>query len=154
MYIRLKGIDQEVIGDAPFVGLRLNSIACDLNCYECHNEHLKQSTVELFDLSYIKALYKSNPLHKGIIFGGLEWSNQEEELRHIMSYFLNDNIPFIIYTGLTESNFKSILNKLPYTKLYVKYGSYNVNLSTHNNNHFGVQLASANQYIKLYQRGK
>jgi hypothetical protein len=92
---------------------------------------------------------KSNGLNRGIILSGLEWSESLESMIKLTEEALKNNLEVIIYTHLKEENFMKKAPELKGLPIYVKFGEYNQNLKTEDNVHFGVKLATSNQYIRF-----
>lgn len=153
--MKYKYIQHEVMSDAPFIGALIVANDCSRNCKECFNQDLKQIESTKNAWYEIEKKVKSNGLNKGIILGGLEWTEQPNDLLNLM-VMAREDFKVMIYTGLTEEQFlripdvKEVLSfNLP---IYVKYGSYESNNKCENNIYYGVKLASCNQYIKYYGR--
>lgn len=155
MKIRYKCIEHERVEDAPFVGALIGAIGCRIGCKDCFNAPLKQLPTLFEDVGAVLDAVQSNPFNEGLILGGLEWSEQPEELVALASEALNRGLKVMVYTGLTlEAFLKSVpaIDSLEGT-LYLKYGSFNVTaLSTDHLDH-GVKLASTNQHIATLRDG-
>ncbi len=149
--IKYKGIIHNVLNDAPFIGALIIASTCEKNCKNCINQHLKTNSILYKDTAkeIIKKV-KSNGLNKGIILSGLEWSESRDSMVNLTKEALANKLKVIIYTHLEEENFMKKAPELKGLPIYVKYGEYNENLKTENNIHFGVKLATSNQYIKFY----
>lgn len=143
MIIRHKGLEHTVYGEAPFLGARLCAIGCSRGCRGCHNEHLKNN-VEIIEetVESVVGRVKRNPFNQGLILGGLEWSEQPEEMLALVRECQRQGLEVMIYTGLTEEEFGTL------DGVWVKYGSYVEGSQPHEM--FGVRLASSNQIIKKY----
>ena len=152
--IKIKGIIPDIFNDAPFIGTLLVANSCNLQCKDCLNEHLKKEKPNLMTVDNIFKEVSKYPLTQGIIFGGLEWSEQPEDLIELVKYFTLKNYKIIIYTGLTKDKFNERCQNLFFidfkNDFYIKYGKYNNSLKTDENIHFGINLASKNQYIVKY----
>lgn len=146
--IRYKLIERERFGDAPFVGLLVSSISCSLDCEDCFNQHVKNTDTLEIEASDLINMIKSNPFEKGLILGGLEWSNQPNELIELTTIAKDNGLQVMIYTGLTEDEFYNAVekNKIP-KGVYIKFGRYMKSKNTTNNIQYGVRLASENQCI-------
>lgn len=172
MIIRIKKIDEERLEDAPFVGALVSGVSCHNTCKNCFNRGLKKSATVLVDGESLVKNVKKNKLHEGIIFGGLEWSEQIEELLEVCRLASGAGLKIMIYTGLSLTDFYSKIGeyaskKYDYrldkettiyigmalldfyikTDLYIKYGAYDKNMKTDDYYVFGVKLASSNQGI-------
>lgn len=148
--IRYKLIERERFGDAPFVGCFVSAISCELNCKSCFNQHIKNmDTFEIEPIEIVNMI-KSNPFEKGIILGGLEWSNQPQELIELVNLAKQNSLEVMVYTGLTEDEFYKAVDKskLP-NDVYIKFGRYVESDKQVINIQYGIKLASENQYIKI-----
>lgn len=135
---------------------------CNCGKSLCQNQGLDLEPNVVVKDEDIIALYSSNPLTKAIVFGGLEPLDSIEELYQICAKFREftfDDI--IIYTGYTEQELEEkqlmpIINEywpqLKHLKnIIVKFGRYYPNEKEHFDAVLGVNLASSNQYAKLYE---
>jgi len=151
--ITYKGIKHNILNDAPFIGALIIAPSCSRRFENCINEHLKTDDIIYKDTAdKIIEKVKSNRLNKGIILSGLEWTESIDSMVKLTKKALNKNLEVIIYTHLEEENF---MNKAPELKglpIYVKFGSYEKRLTTNDNIHYGVKLATSNQYIKFFGR--
>ena len=146
MTVRHKGIEHTVYGEAPFLAARICAIGCSRGCRGCHNEHLKND-VEIVkeDVKELVEQVKGNLFNQGIILGGLEWTEQVEEMQALIIACQVAGLEVMVYTGMTEEQFKELE---VVGEFWVKYGSYQEGSQPHEM--FGVKLASSNQIIKKY----
>lgn len=148
--IRYKLIERERFQDAPFVGCLISAIGCSLNCVNCFNQHIKEMDTLYINTDEIVDMIKNNPFEEGLILGGLEWSEQSDELIELVNTVMDNNLKVMIYTGLTEIEFFNIVDKSKLQSgVYIKFGRYINTNKTITNIQFGVNLASENQYIKI-----
>lgn len=150
MKVKYKGIVEERFEDAPFIGALLLAIGCQHNCPGCFNQYLKsQPSIEEEATDIIDKI-KENPLHQGIILGGLEWSEQPEEMYELAHLAKANDLEVIIYTHHEMYQFEEMFPWIQHSGIYVKFGEFQQdNIGDTNFN--GVQLASANQYIVYYK---
>jgi organic radical activating enzyme len=146
--IRHKGIDYGVLSDAPFVGARICAIQCHEHCPGCFNQeridepYVTQDIDELFDE------IKKHPINEGIILGGLEWSEQPDELRSLVLYAHAIGMQVIIYTHLDIKQFlEQFWTLRELENVYVKCGEYRQELEHYYDEQHDVTLASTNQII-------
>lgn len=143
--IKLKGIQHEILGDAPFIGARLLSCDCDLNCPGCFNKELRKAPVIEMSVEDIFKEIERDPFNRGIVLGGLEWSLQPDDMQKLVEGALERALKVMIYTG---HSLEELLLRCPFLidkPVYVKYGEYIASgISTLVR---GVQLASSNQSI-------
>lgn len=140
-------IEHDVLSDAPFVGARITGISCNKHCPGCFNQHLlnmpfKEDSAQ----NIIKEILK-NPFNEGVIFGGLEWTEQPKELEELIEESLKNNLKVIVYTNNTEEEYFEKIKKYP---IYVKFGEFKENSKSVV--YFGVTLASENQKIINFEK--
>lgn len=89
----------------------------------------------------------SNPFNKGIILGGLEWTQQPYEMKELIYEALDNNLSVMLFTGMEETEFKTVFVDVYNLPILIKFSRYQKEL--HSDTHFsqGVKLASTNQYI-------
>ena len=145
--VSYKGIIHERAEDAPFMGALIIATSCNNGCQGCFNQHLKNAeTYTRYADEVIKEV-KQNPFNDGIILGGLEWSEQPDDMIALISCAAAAQLKVMVYTGLTEGEF---YRRIPIHYLhncYVKFGKYDKKCLSDNYASFGVKLASTNQYI-------
>lgn len=153
MIIRHKGVYSPRF-DAPFVGTLLSAISCPFACKGCINDPLKPLTYDTIDSDEFLNSVANDPFVEGIILGGLEWSEQSLELFILLEGALKRNLKVILYTWYP--NYQTLCEVLPFMSklkgsgIYIKFGKYDENdLSNGDNVHYGVSLASNNQYIEV-----
>lgn len=148
MLIHYKFIENERLGDAPFMGALIVANNCNLNCHNCFNQKVKLlPTIEKEDKDIIQ-LIKSNMFNQGIIFGGLEWSLQMNEAIALARLAQEQGLSTMLYSGKDFSAF-SKLEIQPFQ--YIKCGNFDETKAVANYQMYGVLLATSNQYI--YKRG-
>lgn len=148
MLIRFKSLEHEVIGDAPFIGARLSSIGCSINCNKCQNQWMKELPTKQLGVHSLVKVVEANPYNQGIILGGLEWTDQPEELVAILEAFSATTLQVMLYTGYTEEECYQIRPEIFSYNIWVKFGQYIHTAEDSNNVQNGVKLASKNQFIK------
>jgi hypothetical protein len=72
LIINYKLIENERMGDAPFIGALISSCDCKFNCYHCFNQHIKKLPTLNENAENLIKHIKQNPFNKGIILAGLE----------------------------------------------------------------------------------
>jgi pyruvate-formate lyase-activating enzyme len=149
--IRYKALKHERTEDSPFVGCLISSIDCNFNCKGCFNQHVKKEDIITKEDTEIINEIKSNPFNKGIIFGGLEWTLQHEELIILASYAKENELQTILYTGNRYDDMKIFMQMYGQYFDYIKCGRYEEENKTVNHIEYGVTLASNNQHI--YKKG-
>lgn len=106
MKIRYKTIEHERTEDAPFVGALISAIDCKFNCKGCFNTELKKEKTKTESAEKIIAQVKMNPFNKGIILGGLEWSEQPLEMMELCKVASENGLEVMIYTGCGLAEFQ------------------------------------------------
>lgn len=151
LLIHYRGIVEERMQDAPFIGALVLAADCHNNCPGCFNQYLKDEPLLTNTASEIVKQIQSNPLHQGIIFGGLEWTEQAFEMNSLLAEAMKNNLKIAIYTHHGEKymreQFPSLFAKRYHEDVYIKFGKYDETRDT-GVKAFGVQLATANQYMK------
>lgn len=145
MIIRYKGIIHERTEDAPFIGALICAIDCNRNCKGCFNQHLKELPIKELHANEIIDEVKRNQLNQGIILGGLEWTEQHEEMKELIYIASENNLEVMLYTGMEEYEFR---RKFQYIKnIWIKFGAYFEELKCDDNIQHGIKLSSKNQQI-------
>lgn len=154
----------KAIIDEDFVNYKKPSMflifpSCDFKCDKengnqiCQNCNLiKEPDIDV-DYSLIIARYLMNDITKAIVLGGLEPFYDPFVLKEFISYFrerCDDDI--VIYTGYKESELLFIIDEVvqDYKNIIIKYGRFIPNQKKHYDEILGVELASNNQYAKIY----
>ncbi len=147
-YIPYKGIVHNVLNDAPFIGAILIARTCHYGCQNCINAHLKTDAKEIFDSAEnIIDKVIENGLNEGVIFSGLEWTEQPKDLEILVERALEKRLKVMVYTHHTQRNFFKIMPSLKEKPIYVKFGGYQPEKATETHFSYDVKLASSNQYI-------
>lgn len=146
--ISYKGIIHERAEDAPFMGALIIATSCSSRCRGCFNQHLKDAETYLRYADEVIEEVKQNPFNDGIILGGLEWSEQPDDMIALVSCATAAQLKVMIYTGLTEEEFYRRVPSHYLHNCYIKFGKYDEKHLSDNHTSFGVKLASTNQYIK------
>lgn len=156
--VSYKLIEEERTEDAPFVGALICSPYCNLNCKNCFNQPLKDLPTKKGKPKDLIENIKTNPLNKGIILAGLEWSCNMSDLYDMIWWAKEADLKVMVYTGLNYEDwsykFHTELNMGPAETfvllegVYVKSGSYREDLNIPKYV-AGVKLASFNQEIYL-----
>lgn len=144
--VHFKGIEEERLQDAPFIGALILSVDCHNNCPGCFNQHLKEKLTICASIDDILDEIQKNPLHQGIILGGLEWTEQLWEMYDLIFAALERKLQVMLYTHWDERSFQLVCTNLIGTGIYVKFGAYEKGLPGHTSE--GIILASSNQIIK------
>lgn len=147
--IKHKGIVQEVINQAPFIGAIIIAPSCTKGCKGCINEYLKTDGVFYYEeVEEILDKVQEHIFNEGIILAGLEWTESPDSLRKIVFSALGRKMEVMIYTYLTETEFKEKFPEFEGLNIWVKFGEYDERKKVEEYYSFGVRLATHNQYIK------
>lgn len=143
--LHYKGIEEERFQDAPFIGALVLSTDCHKNCPGCFNQYLRaqKSFRDTAEGIILNVMY--NPLHQGIILGGLEWTEQPEDMLCLIDKALKYDLKVMLYTHHTLEWLLEEFPILNHSGIYVKTGEYQRGEESHQDN--GVWLASSNQVI-------
>ena len=145
--VSYKGIIHERTEDAPFMGALIIATSCNNGCRGCFNQHLKNAETYICYADEVIKEVKQNPFNDGIILGGLEWSEQPDDMIALISCAAAAGLKVMVYTGLTEEEFYRRIPSHYLHNCYIKFGKYDEKYLSDNHTSFGVKLASTNQYI-------
>lgn len=145
--VKYRGIEHERTEDAPFIGALLFAANCHHGCMNCFNQHLKKTELLWTSAAEIVKLVEADIFNQGIILGGLEWTEQPEELKDIVHLALCEGLQVMIYTHMTVLEFHDKFPKFFGSNIWVKFGEYREDEKTETNIQEGVKLASSNQCI-------
>lgn len=147
--IKYKGIVHETLNQAPFIGAVIIAPSCNKGCKGCINEHLKTDGVFYYEeVEEIIEQVKDHIFNEGLILAGLEWTESPESMIKIVESALKNHLKVMIYTHLTEDEFKEKFPDLWGLNIWVKFGEYDECKKVEDYYSFGVKLATYNQYIK------
>lgn len=151
--ITYKGIEHETFGDAPFVGARILAAQCSRNCKGCFNQDLKEQPNQFSNAGQLIEEVKRHKLDEGIILGGLEWTEQAEDMMELATLARAEGLLVMIYTGMTEEQFFRNFPEMLSLSIWYKFGAYDEQLKSNCYYSHGVKLSSTNQYV-IYVGGK
>lgn len=131
------------------------SFKCDkeANCEICQNSHLAKEPIINYSVDKIVERYKTNPITKAVVCGGLEPFDTLDDLTNLISTIRrasDDDI--VIYTGYKEEEIFPVVENLisKYKNIIIKYGRYIPNQENKYDEILGITLASNNQYGVRY----
>lgn len=131
------------------------SFKCDkeANCEICQNSHLAKEPIINYSVDKIVERYKTNPITKAVVCGGLEPFDTLDDLTNLISTIRrasDDDI--VIYTGYKEEEIFPVVENLisKYKNIIIKYGRYIPNQENKYDKILGITLASNNQYAVRY----
>ena len=122
-----------------FVGTISCTFKCckdaNISCEICQNFPWSKNPIITIDDDSLCRRYLTNPITKGIVFGGLEPLDQFEDVMDVISKLREDYNcldPIIIYTGYNKDEVKDKIERLVnYENIYVKFGRYVPNQQEH-----------------------
>lgn len=147
-----RGIEYGILTDAPFLGARICAMDCSHNCPGCFNQHMRQAPYFTEYAADIIQKVIDNELCNGIILGGLEWTEQPEELRDLVDHALLRGLRVMIYTHMTIEEFVYHFPCFIGLPILVKCGKYEKDSLGYYTEQYDVTLSSANQ--KIYDMRK
>jgi hypothetical protein len=121
MDIRYKVIEHQVGNKAPFIGAVISAIGTSIKEKNSPDKHLKKLEDKVATEQEIIAEIKSNPANEGIIFCGLEWSDQPLEMVKLIEVAVKNGLRIMIYTGHDIREFHSKIGKGCSGKLSVQH---------------------------------
>lgn len=169
-------IDEDFINykkPSMFIATATCSFKCEKeDCnVKCQNSKIvNQSNIEI-SIKKIIERYLNNNITNAIVFGGLEPFDQMSELLSFIKEFRKYSFDdIVIYTGYTEEEINSFeyenksyitaileMNKIPSQdaktcpSIIIKYGRFKTSLDKKYDKILGIELASNNQYAKIYK---
>jgi len=158
--MKLKEIIDEDFINYKKPSMFLATCYCDWKCLLeknlnegiCQNSSLvSQKNIEISNYNVIDR-YRSNPISKAIIFGGLEPIKQFDEvlsfincLRH--EYQCDNDV--VIYTGYYPNEIQDEINSLKqYKNIIIKFGRFEINSERKFDDVLGIWLNSSNQWAE------
>lgn len=114
MIVRIKKVEHARQDDAPFTGALVSAKGCKQKCTGCFNRHLKKEPTIALLAEEVIGEVQSNPINEGIIFGGLEWSEQPLELLELAKLADEVGLQVMIYTGLELIEFYKTIGTAVY----------------------------------------
>jgi len=146
--IRYKGIYHDRL-DAPFVGSLISAIGCHHDCPGCFHDNLKDGDYLVSTAEEIIKEIEDYKFSEGIILGGLEWTEQYDELLELLHCATISGLKVILYTHYDDEELRVKFPEIyRYKGIYIKYGEYQRGNHTPGYSSYGVPLASDNQYIE------
>lgn len=121
---------------------------CTHNCHYCINAGIHSAWTRSDWASYIVSLSLRKSLTNCIVLGGLEWTEQEDELYVLLDSYMEQGANVILYTHWSEEEIEKKFPKLLEYDMYIKFGEYRPKLASSTHSSYGIPLASTNQYIK------
>lgn len=139
-----------------FIGFPSCSWKCEKECgiEMCQNKGLALEPIIDIDIDSIIERYLNNNITSAIVCGGLEPFDSFEDLYELikelrLTHQCNDDI--VIYTGYNEDEIQDKLKWITnFKNIIIKFGRYIPNQKSHLDEILGVELASDNQYAKLF----
>lgn len=155
--MKVKGIVDEDFSNYKKPSMFISSCYCNYKC--CHEAHIpitvcqnqpiaQQSNLDI-PIDEIFNRYINNNITNAIVFGGLEWILQFDEMIECIEYFRQHDCKddIVVYTGYYPNEITQEINHLKqYENIIVKFGRYKPNHQPHYDEVLGVELISKNQW--------
>ena len=150
MKIHHRGIIEDRY-DAPYgIGALIWAANCHNGCPGCIHADRKDLPIYEEDSTDIIEKIKLNPFTQGIILAGYEWTEQPEEMYHMIELARANDLEVILYTHCTIEEISTAYNRLlSYKNLYIKIGAYEEDKKVYDYSSYGVPLATSNQKIVM-----
>ena len=147
-----------------FIGFPICTFKCDFesNTQICQNWHLRKEPDIEISTEEIVRRYLNNPLSEAIVCGGFEPFETGWDVLDLLQKLrerkcLDD---FVIYTGYTEEELNrfygvvgdSYKEIIKYPNVIIKFGRFVPNQNHIFDKVLGVELASDNQYAKVFNK--
>jgi hypothetical protein len=150
--MRYKGIIYDNKDHPLGLGTLIIADNCTHDCKCCINRGIITKPSFSHDYRSILTNIFKKTINKYIILGGLEWTEQIEDVYNILELCTDLKSPPILYTHWPEEEFAKKFPKLfQYHGFYIKFGEYLEKFKSNKYFSHGIPLASTNQYIKYFQ---
>lgn len=172
--MKIRGITDECFSDYKYptfyIVFPYCSFKCDKEngCKLCQNSQLINEPIIHINAGELIARYQRNPITKGIVLGGLEPFDSEDDLMEFLIYARSVSKitdPIIIYTGYTKEELEAgqwgsyvdlplhrvIWDFIKEMGVIIKFGRFRPNEESHYDEILGVNLASNNQYAEEFK---
>jgi hypothetical protein len=146
--IKYKGLVCDSKDHPDGVAILIVAPSCTYGCKKCINQHLKKGKYHIISCTDLINKIKRVSVGNCIVLGGLEWTEDKENLLSILDVLTKENMNIILYTHWDEVELKKLAPEIYKYDIWVKYGKYDINYKSDNYISNGVQLATTNQYIK------
>ena len=101
--MKIRGIEFMYGGDVPFKAIKVVPLSCKFRCKGCPHKLYKKSKFE-FDLTPQEIVAEATENgQEGIVLGGLEWTEQMEDMMALIEEAGKKNLEVAILTGLTAN---------------------------------------------------
>lgn len=154
-----KGIIDEDFANYKKPSMFIASCNCDFKCCSeanipisvCQNQPTySQKSISVSNQT-IYDRYTTNSISQAIVFGGLEWLLQFDEMLECIKYFREHNChdDIVIYTGYYPEEIQEEIEQLKvYDNIIVKFGRFKPNQIAHYDKVLGIDLISDNQWAE------
>lgn len=144
--MRYKGIVRDSKDHPDGLATLLVADDCTRNCKACINQHLKsQESIVDEPTALIDAVIGTS-LNNCVVLGGLEWTEQEQDLYDLLEVCRDRRVNAILYTHWSEEQLKQRFPRLFQYDIWIKFGEHDPEQKSYTSH--GIPLSSANQYIK------
>lgn len=157
--IKIKEIVDENFQDYKKASMLIATEKCDFKCFKelglspdiCQNMSITKKPGITVSFDSILKRYKSNPITKAVVIGGLEPILQIGEVCGLIKYFRENGCTdeFVIYTGYYKEEIPDkILELKQFKNIIVKFGRFIPNSKKIFDKILGIYLSSDNQYAE------
>ena len=157
--MKVRNIVDEDFTNYKKASMFISSVSCDWKCCRegnfpttlCQNNNLCGGKIYEISNESLFRRYSDNTITHAIVFGGLEWMIQFDELYDFVRYIRqnNNNDDIVIYTGYNKNEIEEEIKKIErFYNIIFKFGRYIPNQDKHYDEVLGVYLASDNQYAE------
>ena len=154
--MRVKGIIDVDFQNYKKPSLYIAFPSCSFKCgkLNCQNSTLPFKKNIDVKIEEIINLFDSTPITEAVVCGGLEPIDSWEDLQSFIINFRHNHADdIVIYTGYNEDEIEEQLQWLKlYENIIIKFGRYIPNKHPKFDKNLGVELASGNQYSKVYNK--
>lgn len=143
---------RETITDYRKSTLYLCGYICTLGCKDCFHNELKKNHPTTLSIEKLFTDYISTTSCDAILFSGLNWLEQIEELFVLIHYIRSNHInkDIVIYTGYDKHEISDKIAMLSkFDNIIIKYGRFDATLPPRYDDVLGITLASSNQWAEL-----
>lgn len=132
------------------ISMYIFGTTCRLNCRNCFHDHTRSYANKEVNEEELADYILSNKLVKAVLFSGLNWLDQIDDLISFISIFRQkSNNDVVIYTGYTEDeSFEYIKRLKKFDNIIIKFGRYVPGTEQIFDSTLGITLNSNNQYAK------
>lgn len=161
--MKILGIVEEDFVNFKFPSMLISfpycSFKCNRDCGQevCHNSPLAKSKIIEISCAELVERYMKNSISRAVILQGLEPLDSLDDVKSFIEVFREaSSDAIIVYTGYTQEElpYKQIVDYITcknFGNIIIKYGRFIPNRPHVFNNVLGVELASNNQGVEIWE---